>query len=231
MPRDVGVIVVAAGQGNRVGGQVAKQYREIAGVPMLLRALRPFTSHPEVLQVVVALPKEDAANPPPWLATLAGKTLTIVAGGPERTASVRLGLAALKADCRVALVHDAARPFANRQIIDRVIAAARDGVGAVPAVPVSDTLKQSVSGTHRIANTVARDGLWQAQTPQGFPRDLLDRAHSEAASHGISGSDDAALVERLGIEVRLVPGSVGNLKVTTAEDLLLAERIASTSEE
>ena len=128
------------------------------------------------------------------------------------------------------LVHDAARPFVSAEIIDRVIAAAREGVGAVPALPVSDTIKESVSGTQRIAGTVARDSLWRAQTPQGFPRAVLERAHREAASHGVSGSDDAALVERLGIEVRLVPGSVQNLKVTTADDLAMAERLASSEE-
>src|SRR6185295_2529099 len=111
-----------------------------------------------------------------------------------------------------------------RQMIDAVIAAAREGVGGVPALPVTDTLKQSGADGQRVEVTVSRDRLWRAQTPQGFPRSLLERAYREAAAGGHFGSDDAALVERLGVEVRLVPGSERNLKVTTAEDLEVAER-------
>ena len=222
----MGVILVAAGQGTRLGGEVPKQYRQIAGVPMLLRALRPFTSHPDVLHVVVALPAEEAAAPPAWLADLAGEILRLVAGGAERSASAALGLAALDAQAQIVLVHDAARPFVGRQIIDAVIAAAREGVGAVPALPVSDTLKQSRADSQRVEATVSRDRLWRAQTPQGFPRSLLERAYREAAAGGHTGSDDAALVERLGVPVRLVPGSERNLKVTTPEDLEVAERLA-----
>jgi 2-C-methyl-D-erythritol 4-phosphate cytidylyltransferase len=223
--------MVAAGQGTRLGGEVPKQYRNIAGIPMLLRALRPFTSHPDVLQVVVALPPEEAVHPPAWLAELTGEVLRLVPGGAERSASAALGLAALRPEAQIVLVHDAARPFVSREVIDAVIAAARDGVGAVPAVPVTDTLKESSAGGQRVTATVSRDRLWRAQTPQGFPRSLLERAHREASAAGVSGSDDAALVERLGVEVRLVPGSEQNLKVTTLADLELAERLAKGSEE
>jgi 2-C-methyl-D-erythritol 4-phosphate cytidylyltransferase len=229
LPRDVGVVVVAAGRGERLGGDVPKQYREIAGVPMLLRALRPFTSHPEVAQVVVALPAEDATNPPDWLAPLTGGSLVLVSGGAERSASVANGLQALSPACEIVLVHDAARPFVGREVIDAVIQAARTGVGAVPAVPLSDTVKETRdSSSKTVERTVPRGRLWRAQTPQGFPRQLLIRAHSAAG--GEAASDDAALVERLGHEVRLVPGSERNLKVTTAEDLRLAELIARSQE-
>ena len=227
LPRDVGVVVVAAGRGERLGGKVPKQYREIAGVPMLLRALRPFTSHPEVAQVVVALPEEDAGNPPAWLAALTGGSLLLVPGGAARGDSVAAGLAALSPTCAIVLVHDAARPFVGRELIDAVIQTARTGVGAVPALPLSDTVKESEGPSNTtVKRTVPRDRLWRAQTPQGFPRELLVRAHTAASGEG--ASDDAALVERLGHEVRLVPGSERNLKVTTAEDLRLAELIAGS---
>jgi 2-C-methyl-D-erythritol 4-phosphate cytidylyltransferase len=220
--------VVAAGRGERLGGEIPKQYREIAGVPMLLRALRPFTSHPEVAQVVVALPAADATRPPAWLATLTGGSLVLVPGGAERSASVAAGLGALSPACEIVLVHDAARPFVDREVIDAVIRTARSGIGAVPALPLSDTVKESKGPSNpTVERTVPRDRLWRAQTPQGFPRQLLVRAHQAAGSEG--ASDDAALVERLGHEVRLVPGSERNLKVTTLEDLRLAEWFARSA--
>jgi 2-C-methyl-D-erythritol 4-phosphate cytidylyltransferase len=225
LPRDVGVLIVAAGVGRRVGGGVLKQYREIGGVPMLLRALRPFVSHPKVRHVVVALPATHAAAPPEWLAALAGEALSFVAGGVERHSSVQKALAALDPACTVVLVHDAARPFVERATIDAVIAAARAGTGAVAAVPLGDTLKEA-GRDGLIRRTVPRDELWRAQTPQGFPRDMLQRAHA-AAGPGADATDDAMLVEGLGEPVRVVPDSPANFKVTTAEDLALAEAWAA----
>jgi 2-C-methyl-D-erythritol 4-phosphate cytidylyltransferase len=228
LPRDVGVVVVAAGRGVRLGGPVPKQYRELGGVPMLLRALRPFASHPEVAHVVVVLPEADAARPPAFLAELTGGALSITAGGAERSDSVALGLSAVPAACGLILVHDAARPLVDRGVIDRVIAAARDGAGAVPAIPIGDTVKEadgSETGTPRVVRTVSRERLWMAQTPQGFPRALLEQAHARGRAEGVRATDDAALVERMGATVVLVPGSRRNFKVTTDEDFLLAERI------
>jgi 2-C-methyl-D-erythritol 4-phosphate cytidylyltransferase len=225
LPRDVGAVIVAAGRGVRLGGGQPKQYLPIAGVPMLLRSLRPFTSHPEVRHVVVVLPAEDAAAPPPWLAPHAGEGLRLVPGGAERGDSVACGLAALDPACAVVLVHDAARPFVTRDVLDGVIAAARGGAGAVPAIPVADTLKaEGARGV--VGRTVPRDGLWRAQTPQGFPRAMLEAAHARARADGVAGTDDAALVERIGGVVRLVPGDTRNIKVTTADDLALAEVLA-----
>jgi 2-C-methyl-D-erythritol 4-phosphate cytidylyltransferase len=228
LPRDVGVIVVAAGRGTRLGGE-PKQFRLIGGVPLLLRTLRPFLAHPEVETVVAVLPEEIAAAPPRWLADLAGERLRLAVGGPVRADSVRSGLSVLTAQCRVVLVHDGARPFPRREVVDRVIALSRAGVAAVAAVPVSDTLKEADPGggrEPRVARTVSRVGLWRAQTPQGFPRDLLERAHA-ARRDGEDPSDDAVLVEQLGAEVALVPDSPLNLKVTSPEDLVLAEAISS----
>ena len=215
--------MVAAGRGTRLGGETPKQYQPIGGVPMVLRAVRPFTTHPEVAQVALVLPLADAEAPPAFLRGVAGAGLVVVAGGAERADSVSAGLRVLGADCTVVLVHDAARPFVERSVIDAVIAHARTGEGAVAAVRVSDTLKEAAAGDPtRIARTVSRDGLWRAQTPQGFPRAVLERAHA-LAEPAAAATDDAALVERTGVTVRLVPDSPRNMKVTTAEDMALAE--------
>jgi 2-C-methyl-D-erythritol 4-phosphate cytidylyltransferase len=188
---------------------------------MVLRALRPFAAHPEVLHTVIALPPEDVATPPPFLTDLAGSTLTLVAGGAERSDSVAAGLRSLPEACTVVLVHDAARPFPDPEVIGAVIREARSGRGAVAAVPVTDTVKEiAPDDSRRVIRTVSRDRLWRAQTPQGFPRSLLAAARRLPAE---GATDDAALVERLGAEVRIVPDSPRNLKVTTAEDLEWAE--------
>ena len=196
---------MAAGQGTRLGAGVPKQYLPLGGVPMLLRAVRPFTTHPEVAHTVVVLPAADAASPPPWLAAVLGGTLTVTAGGAERSDSVAAGLAALPAACTVVLVHDAARPFVEHALITAVAAVARRGEGAVPAIPVGDTLKEVAPDSGgRIVRTVPRAGLYRAQTPQGFPRRVLEQA---------------------GVPVRVVAGSARNFKITTEDDLLIAERL------
>jgi len=223
---DVGVVVVAAGAGVRAGppADEPKQFRSILGVPMLLRALRPFTSHPDVALVVIAVPAGVATRPPEWLATLVGERLALVAGSATRAQSVRAGLAALPAGAGVVLVHDGARPFVSRETIDAVIAKARAGVGAVAAVPVSDTVKEVVEG-NRITKTVSRERLWRAQTPQGFPRDMIERAYALLAN-GDAASDDATMCERAGLPVEVVPDTAYNFKVTTADDFRIAEALA-----
>jgi 2-C-methyl-D-erythritol 4-phosphate cytidylyltransferase len=242
LPRDVGAIVVAAGRGVRFGNETPKQYLPIAGVPMVLWALRPFTSHPEVAHVVLVLPPDDAVRIPAFLRDLitastasapsapsrgSGPALTVVPGGTHRGDSVRAGLAVLPAECVIVLVHDGARPFADRNVIDTVILYARQGEGAVPAVPLSDTLKEvAANDPTRIVRTRPRARLWRAQTPQGFPRPVLEEAHARAARTGHRATDDAALVEAMGVPVRLVPDSSRNIKVTTPEDLALAELLA-----
>jgi 2-C-methyl-D-erythritol 4-phosphate cytidylyltransferase len=227
LPRDVGAIVVAAGSGSRIGG-VPKQYRPLAGVPMVLRALRHFTAHAEIVHVVLVLPPGEAAAPPVFLRDLVKDDLTLVDGGAERSDSVAAGLAALSPDCSIVLVHDAARPFVEPGVIDAVIREARTGVSAVAAVPVTDTIKEvSADDDRRVVRTVARERLWRAQTPQGFPRALLVEAHERARRANLSATDDAALVERLGALVVVVPDSPRNLKITTPEDLAWAEARAT----
>ena len=222
---EVGVIIVAGGAGARAGPGEPKQFRSIHGVPLLLRALRPFTSHPDVACVVVALPAGFAAQPPEWLGKLRGERLTLVTGGATRADSVRAALRALAAEASVVLVHDAARPFVSREIVDAVIARARSGVGAAAAVPVGDTIKEVVEG-NRVARTVPRDRLWRAQTPQGFPRAMLEQAYGRLQPTDAAPTDDAQLCERAGFPVEVVADSPHNLKVTTADDFRIAEALA-----
>src|SRR5207244_4701783 len=190
-PPDVGVVIVAAGAGVRAGPGEPKQFRPIHGVPMLLRALRPFTSHPAVGQVIVAVPAGFAERPPEWLGKLLGDRLRLVPGGAARAQSVRAGLQALPAAASVVLVHDGARPFVSRETIDGVITRARAGVGAIAAIPVGDTIKDVEQ--ERITRTVARERLWRAQTPQGFPRGMIERAYAALANGDAAPSptDDA----------------------------------------
>lgn len=216
---------MAAGVGVRAGAGEPKQFRPILGVPMLLRALSPFAAHPEVREVVIALPATSAERPPAWLAPLVGGRLRIVPGGATRADSVRAGLAALSASLAVVLVHDAARPFVTRPTIDAVIARARTGVGAVAAVPMDDSVKE-VESERRVARTLDRDRLWRAQTPQGFPRAILEAAYAAWNHEGPVPTDDAELAERAGFPVEVVAGSPHNLKVTTEDDWRLAEALA-----
>jgi 2-C-methyl-D-erythritol 4-phosphate cytidylyltransferase len=191
---------------------------------MLLRALRPFTSHPDVEHVVVALPQGLAERPPEWLGKLVGERLTLVAGGTTRPESVRAALRALRPGLPVVLVHDGARPFVSRTTVDAVIARARRGVGAVAALPMSDTVKEVTDGA-RIARTVTRERLWRAQTPQGFPRAWLDEVYGKKRN-GDAATDDAELCERAGYPVEVVADLPHNLKITTPEDFRVAEALA-----
>ena len=228
-PPDVGVVVVAAGAGVRAGPGEPKQFRPILGVPMLLRALRPFTSHPEVAHVVVALPPAYVERPPEWLAKLLGERLSLVAGGAQRADSVRAGLAALPSDAAVILVHDAARPFVGRNTIDVVIGRARAGVGAVAAVPLNDTVKEVVE-ERRVTKTVDRSHFWRAQTPQGFPRAMIEKAYGRPTSGNSAAppppTDDAEACERAGFPVEVVTDSPHNVKITTTDDFRIAEALA-----
>jgi len=192
---------------------------------MLLRTLRPFTSHPAVSQVVVALPAGVAERPPEWLGKLVGDRLRLLPGGAARAQSVRAGLRALPPGASVVVVHDGARPFVSRETIDTVIARARAGVGAVAAVPLHDTVKEVVEG-NRITRTVSRQLLWRAQTPQGFPRAMIDEAYARLRKEDAVPTDDAELCERAGFAVEVIPDTPHNLKVTTADDFRIAEALA-----
>jgi 2-C-methyl-D-erythritol 4-phosphate cytidylyltransferase len=222
--RDVGVVIVAGGTGSRVGGGELKQLRWVAGRPMLLHSLQAFQARPDVAMVVCVLPQRYAGDPPPWIFQSDSDRLLISVGGRTRAESVANGLEDLPPQCRIVLIHDAARPLVTEGMIDRVIAEARRGHGAIAALPVTDTLKR-VDADGRITATVPREGLWRAQTPQGFPRTMIERAHAEAKAAGThaTATDDAALCEALGLPVFVVQGSERALKVTDERDFARAE--------
>lgn len=225
MERDVGVVIVAGGSSTRTAGKELKQFRWVAGKPMLLHSLQTFMARPDVAAVVVVLPREYVPDPPPWIFQCDVDRLMLSVGGATRTESVRNGLADLANEAQVALIHDAARPLVDDATIHRVIAAAREGSGAVPGLPLVDTVKE-VDDDGRVVRTVDRARLWRVQTPQGFPREMIERAHREAHRDGIDATDDAALCERLGLPVRMVRGSELAMKVTEDADFERLEALA-----
>lgn len=222
MARDVGVVIVAAGAGSRTGSPELKQFRWVAGKPMLLHALQEFQTRSDVAMVVCVLPRSHVGDPPPWIFQSDVDRLLIAAGGRDRGESVVSGMDDLPPEVRIVVVHDAARPLVDAGTIDRVIGAARTGRGAVAALPLVDTLKE-VDAEGRIVRTIDRAGLWRAQTPQGFPREMIEGAYRRALSDHVTATDDAALCERLGAEVVVVRGSERALKVTEEGDFARAE--------
>jgi 2-C-methyl-D-erythritol 4-phosphate cytidylyltransferase len=222
--RDVGVVIVAAGAGTRVGGDALKQFRWVGGKPMLLHSVQRFQERADVLMVVCVLPRDKAADPPPWLFQCDLDRLLVCPGGSTRGESVYNGLEDLPEECSIALVHDAARPLVDAELIERVVTQARSGTGAVPALPVVDTLKET-DDVGRIMRTVPREKLWRAQTPQGFPRRMIEQAYARARTDRVSATDDAALAEHYGFPVVTVPGSELALKITEEGDFARAEAL------
>jgi 2-C-methyl-D-erythritol 4-phosphate cytidylyltransferase/2-C-methyl-D-erythritol 2,4-cyclodiphosphate synthase len=222
----IALLIVAAGSGTRAAGAVPKQYRDLAGVPVLHRAIKAFAGIPgiDLIQIVVGPEHEER-----YLSATEGlKLLTPVAGGDTRSHSVFHGLHALavhKPD--LVLIHDAARPLVSCALIERVIAALEDGAdAAVPLLPVADTLKTQSEGHWK---TVPRDGLLRAQTPQGFRFSAIFAAHQQFARKDVT--DDMAMAELAGLKIVSVPGEEGNLKITTNDDMAFAERLLSSGAE
>ena len=215
----VTAIIAAGGRGLRAGGGVPKQLRSVGARTLLEHALTPFDRSRRVEQIVVALPPELAAEPPAGLRTLE-TPLRVVAGGARRQDSVAAGLDAVGDGASVVLVHDAARPFCSQALIDRVIDAAAEAGAAVPAVQATDTVKQGAeaAGYTMVAATLPREGIYLAQTPQGFRIDVL-RAAVALGRSGVDATDEALLAERAGHPVRLVEGDGENVKITTPADL------------
>ena len=224
--RDVGVIVVAAGQGSRTGHAELKQFRWVAGKPMLLHSIQAFQRRADVAQVIAVLPRSVAGDPPPWIFQCDVDRLLVSVGGRERGDSVWNGIEDLDEAVEIVVIHDAARPLVTDATIDAVIRQARSGTGAVAALPVVDTLKE-VDESGRVVRTVDRTKLWRAQTPQAFPRDMIERAHLDARRAGVSATDDAALCERLGLRVVVIQGSERAMKVTEEADFARADAIAA----
>ncbi len=222
----VNAVIVAAGEGRRMGRNLPKPFLSLAGRPLILRTLSRFAASQARRVILVAAEKEQ-----PKLEQLirsdrelSGLEWLLQPGGRRRQDSVMQGLKRLDRDCQVVVVHDGARPLVAPALIDRCVEAALKEGAVVVGVPVRDTIK-AVSPSRRIESTPPRDSLWEIQTPQAFRVEILREAYAQAEREGIEATDDAMLVERLGKSVSVLEGDRSNIKITTPEDLLLAEAL------
>lgn len=206
-----------------MGAPVAKQYLELAGIPILARTLRVFDGHPLIDRIVITVPEGDTEHCSRTIVQpyRADKPVLIVPGGTTRRRSVHNGLKALE-NADFAAIHDGVRPFVSPAVITACLGAARISGAAIAAVPVRETVKRTHGNR---LETVPRDDLWLAHTPQVFDYDLIVEAHEQAAREGFEGTDDASLVERLNRGVTIVEDSTDNIKITTPEDLEIARFI------
>ena len=219
-------VLVAAGHGSRLGGDVKKQFLELEGVPILERTLAVFASLPEVYEIVLVVGNDDFSFCEQEIVSkyVSRKSVRLVSGGSDRQKSVCAGVSATSAATQIVVVHDGVRPFIEPITIRAAVQAAVECGAACVAVPVVETVKRVRHGI--IDSTPDRKDLWLAQTPQCFRRELFLRAMAEAERVGFVGTDDASLVERLGEPIAIVEGSYDNIKVTTQKDLELARAIA-----
>jgi 2-C-methyl-D-erythritol 4-phosphate cytidylyltransferase len=221
------VIVAAAGRGERLGAAVPKAMQLLAGEPLVVHAVRSVAAAQHISYVIVAAPPDDVASVRDQLAALvSAPTISVVLGGATRQQSVAAALDVVPPDVDVVLVHDAARPLAPTSLVDTVATAVRAGHDAVvPGIPLTDTVKQ-VDARGAVVATPNRATLRAIQTPQGFRRKVLARAH--AAATGGDVTDDATLVERLGDTVYVISGAPEAFKITRPLDLVLAEALLAT---
>ena len=223
----VNAIIVAAGEGKRMGGPISKTFLPIAGRPLVLRTLDRFFSTRSVEKVVVVVAEKDIRRGQELIQSdpnLRHRPWLLQAGGASRQESVRHGLEKLGLDCEIVAIHDGARPFISAALIDRCVDEASRHGAAVIGVPVRDTIKV-VSADHWVKATPARDTLWEIQTPQAFRKELIVEAHNWGRRQAIEATDDAMLVELMGQPVFLLEGERTNIKITIPEDVLLAEAL------
>lgn len=219
----VTAIFPAAGASRRMGGGVNKNFLELMGEPILIRTLKTFSQVERVNFLIVVVAAQEVAIVEKLLGAEKNlKPRCVVVGGSERQYSIVNGLKLLPDDAQIILVHDAARPLISARIIDEVIDAAEKFGGAIAAVPSKDTIKV-VDAEGFVRYTPPRRELVSVQTPQGFRREILLQAYAQAEAENFLGTDDASLVERLGAKVKIVTGSYDNIKITTPEDLSVAE--------
>jgi 2-C-methyl-D-erythritol 4-phosphate cytidylyltransferase len=222
----VTALIPAAGMGRRMGKAMAKQFLLLGDMPMLAHTLLAFQRASEIDEVIPILSQEDMET---CLRDVIEryhitKVKTLVVGGKERQDSVSHGLQKLEKDASIVLVHDGVRPFVTPGMIKETVDLARKGECVTVGVPIKDTIKE-VDAKGIVRHTLERSKLWAIQTPQAFPLKVLMRAYEESHKHKIYGTDDATLVERAGGTVRVIMGSYENIKITTPEDLILAEEI------
>ena len=224
----VAAIIAAGGRGVRFGADRPKQFLEIGGRSILELSVAALAASDRIQEIVVALPEEHVESGSKALRAAIGRPIAVVAGGVRRQDSVANAFAKTSKDSEIILIHDAARPFVTREVIDRAIDGAKQHGAVVAAMGVRDTVKQagdaSTDGARLVRATIPRDSIFLAQTPQAFRRDVLARALDEGK--GVDATDEAMLVERLGVPVHVVEGDAKNIKITTPEDLAAAKAAA-----
>jgi 2-C-methyl-D-erythritol 4-phosphate cytidylyltransferase len=221
----VTAIVVAAGAGRRIGGEISKTYLSISGRPLVLRTVDRMFLAGCVERVVLVVAADEMANCAALLrgdAALRDRPIVLQTGGATRQQSAQRGLEKLGADTDIVIIHDGARPFVSASLIDRCVSGAAEKGAVVVGLPARDTVKV-VGGDRRIQTTPERSSLWEVQTPQVFQRGLIVAAHEQAARDGVEATDDAMVVERFGHPVFILDGERTNIKITLPEDIWLAE--------
>jgi 2-C-methyl-D-erythritol 4-phosphate cytidylyltransferase len=224
-------VIVAAGEGRRMGTPGSKAFLPINGIPIVVYAIRPFEACSRVQSLYPVLREDDVHA---WRSEILKKfpfkkMKPPVVGGSSRQESVRLGLESIREDIDIVLIHDGVRPFVGARVLERLLATMEETQAAVLAVPAKETMKIVDSSGH-VLETPARKALWQIQTPQAFEYSTVLAAHHKALADGITATDDATLVERLGVPVKIVQGSYRNIKITTNEDLITAQSLLKEEE-
>ncbi|HEY7534715.1 MAG TPA: 2-C-methyl-D-erythritol 4-phosphate cytidylyltransferase [Thermodesulfobacteriota bacterium] len=217
-------IIAAAGLGKRYGEGIRKQFQLLNGKPLLVHSIDRFEESELIKEIILVVP-EDSINycHREIVERFRFKKIAkIIPGREQRQHSVESGFNSVSSETDVVVIHDGVRPLVTVGLINRVIKECLQSGGAIAAVPMRDTVKKSSARNH-IEGTLSRESLWLAQTPQAFKYDLLKTAYEKTANDGFLGTDEASLVEQLGIQIKLVPGSQTNIKITTREDLLLGE--------
>lgn len=226
MPLKSVAIIPAGGSGKRMGTSLSKQYLALAGKPILAHTLCNFQNSEMIDDIILVIPAEDADYVRKAVVDEYGltKVKQVIPGGIQRQDSVRNGLDAAGDGYDIVLIHDGVRPFISNSLISRSILGAESFGAVTVGVPAKDTIK-NITSDGFVKNTLSRDSIWLIQTPQAFRMEIIKKAHQKAHDDGYYGTDDAALVERMGIPVKTVTGSYNNIKITTREDIDLAEYI------
>ncbi len=219
-------LIPAAGQGKRMKSKLSKQFILLQGMPIIAHTLKVFQAALEIDDIVLICPpgEEESYQKEIICNYEITKPTVIVSGGQERQESVYYGLLKVTGESTHVIIHDGARPLVTADLISRVAEEVKIKDAVVVGVPVKDTIKRTDAGGY-IIDTLQRERLWHIQTPQAFALNLIKQAHEQAKAVGFYGTDDAALVERIGFPVKIIPGSYENIKITSPEDILVAEMI------
>ena len=224
-------VVLAAGNGKRAGSEKKqpKQFHNLAGIPMLAHCLKVFEKNPQISEIIIAAPAGQTDR----AVEIADKSgiykARVIAGGKSRFESARMGFEETGEDAHLVLFHDAARPFVDNRTIESCIRGANRFGAAISVIPLDDSIKKTVAHPENgryVKETISRDGVWRAQTPQAFQKKLLAQAYRDFSGNPADVKDEAALFEATGRNVIVIPGAGRNMKITTEEDFLIAEAVA-----